>query len=393
MIGKYSIGKVVISSDDDLFPSFVKNAYLDKIIPLCLCQESGDPLKLYIALRHDNHVVARYPGTGHLHNPKCDHYDAPEHLTGFGHVNGSAIVEDNASGDICLKFGFPMSIGAARLAPTALTNDNPILKITGTKLSIRGLLHFLWDKAQLTHWHPAMFGKRNWYIVRREILNAAHSCTVKSQALYSSIFLPENFAIDKIDDIKARAQSVLGPCISSPEKIMIMIGEVKEIRPAHYGHKLVILHSADRSVNLDYDEWRRFEKRFAVELALWMNADSGHLIFAGSFSITKQGLMRFYEMTIMPVTDEWLPYDDREEFELLRKAVSSKRRFVKGLRYNLDRDKPIASITLRDTGQTVTAVHLSKSRPNPEYDSALQDLMAMPGVNHIVWTPGLSLPD
>lgn len=393
MIGKYAIGDNLVSSEDSRFAAIIEDAYQDKIIPICLCEDSDEPLKLYIAYRHNQYILARYPDTGHLHNPKCDHYEAPDHLTGYGHVNGSAIIEDNASGDVTLKFGFPMSIGAARNAPTALTNDKPVLKITGTKLTIRGLLHFLWDKSQLTHWHPKMFGKRNWFIVRREILNMAQLCKVKDHSLYSSIFVPESFSSDKADEIKSRAVSVLGPCLSSQDQIMILIGEVKEIKKAHYGHKLVILHSADRSVNLDYDEWRRFEKRFASELMLWSDDDNGHMIFAGSFSMSKEGVMRFYEMTVMPVNEQWLPYEDKEELDLLRKAVSTKRRFVKGLRYNLDRDKPIASITLRDTGQLVTAVHLGKSRPDPEYDASLKELMDMPGVNHIVWTPGQNLPD
>jgi hypothetical protein len=318
MIGKYAIGDHHISSEDSNFSEFIEAAYDDKIIPICLCQDSHEPLKLYIAYRHNQHILARYPDTGHLHNPKCDHYEAPDHLTGYGHVNGSAIIEDNSSGDITLKFGFPMSIGAPRSAPTALTNDKPVLKVTGTKLTIRGLLHFLWDKSHLTHWHPAMYGKRNWFIARREILNAALSCKVKDNSLYSSLFLPENFALSQADQIKARALSVLGPSLSSPDKIMILVGEVKEIKKSHYGHKLLILHSADRSVNFDYDEWRRFEKRFAAELMLWA--------------------------------------DD-------------------------------------DTGKIVTAVHLGKSRPNPEYDASLKELMVMPGVNHIVWMPGQNLPD
>ena len=40
------------------------------------------------------------------------------------------------------------------------------------------------------------------------------------------------------------------------------------------------------------------------------------------------------------------------------KAVAEKRRFVKGLRVNLDTDTPIASLVLKDTGEEASAIHI-----------------------------------
>ena len=93
----------------------------------------------------------------------------------MGQVRGAAIIDDEASGETSLKLGFPLSRGSARLAPAALTNDKPTVKSSGQKLSMRGLLHVLWDRAELTHWHPKMAGKRSWFVVRRALLEAAGS--------------------------------------------------------------------------------------------------------------------------------------------------------------------------------------------------------------------------
>src|SRR3546814_4053272 len=62
--------------------------------------------------------------------------------------------------------------------------------------SMRGMLHFLWDRAQLTHWHPRMAGKRNWYIVRRQLLNAALGCKVRGDPLAQRLFVPETFRLE-----------------------------------------------------------------------------------------------------------------------------------------------------------------------------------------------------
>src|SRR3546814_3324666 len=128
---------------------------------------------------------------------RSDHYEAPDHLTGLGQVLGSAIVDDIDNGVTTLKFGFPLSKGPARAAPASFTNDKPDVKATGQRLTMRGLLHFLWDRAQLTHWHPRMAGKRNWYIVRRQLLNAALGCKVCGDSLAPRLFIPETFRLDR----------------------------------------------------------------------------------------------------------------------------------------------------------------------------------------------------
>jgi hypothetical protein len=61
---------------------------------------------------------------------------------------------------------------------------------------------------------------------------------------------------------------------------------------------------------MDEDMARRFHKRFAVEEELWRSDDhEGHLVIAGSFSIGRSGLPQLIEITLMPVTREWLPYE------------------------------------------------------------------------------------
>ena len=67
-----------------------------------------------------------------------------------------------------------------------------------------------------------------------------------------------------------------------------------------------------------------------------------------------------------------------------------KRRFVKGLRVNLDADTPIASLVLKDTGEEASAIHIH-DRDN-EVAEPLEALLAGQGVAHLLWKEGEPLP-
>lgn len=389
---RYRIFDQDVTSDDPGFADLLERAHDQRARPHCLCRDDAD-LPLYISARQGGLVLARWPGTGLLHAPGCDHYEAPDLLTGKGQVLGSAIVEDEDSGEVTLKFGFPLARGAARAAPSALTNDKPAITSRGQRLSMRGLLHFLWDRGELSHWHPKMAGKRNWYIVRRAILNAALPCKTRGDSLARRLFVPETFQSTHKDDILGRRRSELAPAYASRDAIMIVVGEITAIKPARYGEAMALKHLADWPFMMDEDMARRFHRRFAVEEQLWQaEGAAGHLVMAASFAVNAAGLPQLFEVSVLPMTPQWMPYETLDERALIEKAVAEDRRFVKGLRFNLDLDKPIASLTLVDTGPQATAVYLARNLPDPSYDEAMAVLHQTAGVRHVVWRPGDKLP-
>jgi len=389
---RYLIQDEEVAADGEAFEALVAQAYAAKARPACLCRRDVK-LPLYIARRQDHYVMARWPGTGPRHAPGCDHYETPDFLTGLGQVKGSAVVEDGESGETELKFAFPLAKGPARAAPSAFTNDKPSVKANGMRLTMRGLLHYLWDRAELTHWHPKMAGKRNWFVVRRALINASLGCKARGESLSRVLFVPETFQLDRKDEIAGRRQSELAAAHASPDAIMVVVGEVKAIEPARFGEKITVKHLPDWPFLMDEEMARRFHKRFAVEEELWRSDDGeGHLVMAASFSIGQSGLPQLYEIAVMPVTQSWMPYETLDERKLVEKASEERRRFVKGMRVNLGLEQPIASIALTDIGPEATAVHLARNLPDPANDEALATLMRTPGVHHVTWRPGDGLP-
>ena len=387
----YRIGALVISPDHPAYAAHLERAYAEKLRPLCQCRPDV-ALPFYIARRSGALFVARMPGTGTLHDPECDHFEAPGDLSGLGSVDGRAVKENEDGTATMLSLGFPLKRGPARAAPDALTSDKPSLKSTGQKLSMRGLLHVLWDRAQLTRWHPRMAGRRDWWIVRRELLKAADGCVAKGDNLARRMFVPEPWRERDKDAIAARQHETLAQVRLSHDTMMIVVGEVKTITPSPRGERIQLRHLGTFGLSMDPEMTKRFYKRFENELALWQaDADHGHLIIAANFSMNAAGLPEICDVALMPVSAEWLPYESMVERQLLRQAVEDQRHFVKALRVDLPRERPIASLLLTDSVPPC-AMHVHCATGDDEHDAARALVMTVPGVTHAEWTPGSPLP-
>lgn len=140
-------------------------AHADRVRPACLCRPGGGEREMYIArLGADPYVVKRMPDTGMVHAPDCPSYLPPESLSGLGQVLGAAIQESADTGITALRLGLRMG-KADRNAPTATgggDGSSDSVSTDGTRLTLRAVLHYLWQEAGLATWSPGMTGKRNW---------------------------------------------------------------------------------------------------------------------------------------------------------------------------------------------------------------------------------------
>ena len=120
--------------------------------------------------------------------------------------------------------------------------------------------------------------------------------------------------------------------------------------PARYGFKAVVKHVPDQAFALDEQLYRRLGRCFDSELALWASADNVHMVVIATFGVSDAGIPTIAEMSLMPVTQQWLPVEDAFERQLIERLVAEGRAFIKGLRYNLRRDRCLATATLTDMG-------------------------------------------
>ncbi|MBQ0933643.1 DUF1173 domain-containing protein [Ideonella sp. 4Y16] len=334
------------------FAQAIAEAHATHRRPRCLCRPQG--VEMYVARLaglDEGYIVKRMPDTGSHHAPDCPSYEPPAEFSGLGQVLGSAITEDPATGETVLKLDFPLTRmpGRSIMPPAGGASDS--VSSSGTKLSLRGLLHYLWDQAELTRWHPGFAGKRSWATVRRKLVQAALHTSTRGHSLGSRLYLPEPFSVDERDAITARRlaqwqQAAANP--AQPQNLMLLIGEVKEIMPARYGFKAVVKHMPDQAFAIDEQLYRRLGQRFEPELALWGASDDIHMVMIATFGVSHAGVPAIQELCLMPVTSQWLPFTDGFEKQLLDRLVGENRSFVKCLHYNLGGSDRIASAVLTD---------------------------------------------
>ena len=378
-----------LRADDPRLAAALQSAYANKERPACMCLQPGVPM--YIAHANDDYIVKRMPNSGSRHHPDCGSFEPPAELSGLGEVNGSAIQEDTESGITTLKLDFTLAKAGKRAEPAAAGAAPDSVRTDGSKLTLRGVLHYLWDQAELNRWLPAMAGKRTWYVVRSRLLEASTNTLAKGDALDSMLYIPETFSVDRKDEILGRRLEKLrrlAEPAKGPRKLMLMVAEVKHIEPSRYGHKFVLKHLPDMPLMLAEDLHKRIVKRFEADLALWDVDEATHLVMIGTFGFDGAGNACAEEVSLIVTTANWIPIENRSDLQLVDALTHAGRRFTKGLRYNMAADRPLATAVLSDTTPRAVALYVVPPNARPEYKAALDELIESSELASWDWRAG-----
>jgi hypothetical protein len=369
---------------DERWASALARAYAERIRPACLCRPS-DPPAMYIAATKTGHVIKRMPNTGPQHDPRCEHYEAPAELSGLGQVVGSAIREDPDRDTTTLAFDFALTKGTRRAPADTEAVEHDSVRADGKKLTLRATLHYLLDQARLTRWVPQMEGKRSWAVVRRELIAAAANKVAKGQDLNDLLFIPEPFRLEDKDAIAARRAAKLARLNAASASRMLLVGELKDVESARFGHHLIVKHLPDFRLRVSDDLQKRLLKHFKYQIAMdnELRALAGaHLLVIGTFSQPMQGIYDLEEACLVNVTSSFLPFESMQEAQLLQALVG--RRFTKALRYNLPSQAPMATAILHDS-ERPTALYLVAPGAPEAVAQAITDLAASSPLEGWIW--------
>lgn len=378
-----------VRTDYPELQALLQQSYTKKERPGCLCVTP--PAPLYIAKVGGKFVLKRMPNSGAAHSPICDSYEPPAELSGLGQVLGTAIKENPDDGSTALQLDFSLTKTAGKAAPVPGDVEHESVKGDTNKLTLRSALHYLWEEGELNKWVPRMAGKRNYYVVRKCLLEAAENKLAKGAALGSLLYIPEKFNLDDKDGIKLRRKALLSRIAGGKgtRKLMIAIGEVKEFGDSRYGKKMVLYHAADFGFNMKDELYTRVEKVFGNELSMTINNEDeqreNHLIAICTFSVDDAGFAHVEELTFMPVDLNWIPFENILDKTLLESLYAQGRRFVKGLRYNMKKSKPLASVVLSETAGGPTAMYIVKPGASEEYTDALGKIIGDSELQSWVW--------
>lgn len=387
---RFEIAGAVMEENDPAFSAALDRAYRDRMRPLCLCRQPGVPM--YIARIGDQLVIKRMPLTGGNHDPSCDSYEPPLELSGLGALMGGAIRLDAATGMAALRLDFSLSRTGSRAPPTAGAAESGSVKSEARRLSLRGLLHFLWNEAGLTKWTAVWIGKRHWWNMRWHLMEAARTMAVKGGPLSDVLLVPEPFrAANKaaIEERRAAAMSAIQPQKTGPRQLMVLVGEVKEFQPGRGGHRLIVKHMPGFPLLLDDKTWQRVERRFETELALWAANDASHLMAIATFGLNAAGVAIVEEIALMIVGENWIPYESAHEQRLVEALAKVREQSIKGLRYTLPAEQPIVAALLMQHQPRPLALYVVPSNADDAYGEALEEMIAArPEFDSWVWRTG-----
>lgn len=387
MTHRLRIGGVDVAVDGEPPEKLLAEAYARHEHPTCLCCPEG--VAMYIARLGDRHILKRMPGTGPQHGVDCGSYEPPSGLSGLAAVEGNAIVENIADGTTALKLGFSLSkLANSAASAGAESREAGEARSDGARLSLKATLHFLWDRAGFNRWQPAMAGRRNWAVLRKFLLDAATLSTAKGRPLAHSLYIPEMFDAKREDAIVRRRSELLSHAIQSDanrRSLAILIGEVKEIVPAHIGARLVVKHAPRFPFMLAEDVERRVKKTFANELALWNANAELHLVAIATFGISPAGVTTVEAIALMAVTENWIPVETGYEAMLVERLTKAGAGFVKSLRFNLPATQPMASLVMTQAGGRSTALYLVPADADAAYRRKLDELIGDSGMSAWVW--------
>ncbi len=383
---KFTIdGRVIEESSPDL-RAFLPQAHEQRLRPMCMCKEPSVPM--YVAKVEDQYLIKRMPLSGRDHEPSCPSYEPPYELSGLGPLIGNAIQID-ANGKADLKLDFSLTKRGPRAAPNAPaeTSEHGI-RSEPKKLSLRAMLHYLWEAGELTEWRSTWAGRRGWGRVRASLLNAAAQMTARGATLGEMLFVPEVFHPEDKDGIAARRTAALKGVQATgagPRKLMLIVAEVKEFSAAREGQRIVVRHMPF-PLMIEESAWRRLAARYETELELWRSNEAFHLIVIATFGVSAAGIAAVEEVALMVVNEHWLPFEDINELRLMERLSHLKRKSVKGLRFNLPRDAPIVSVTLPEQKPAPVAMFIVPAGAGEEFEQALSEMIeARPEITPWVW--------
>jgi hypothetical protein len=374
---RYRIGGEFLDDQGRDFQAVLAAAYEAKSRPLCLCRPEGVPM--YIARIGDQHVIKRMPLSGHEHRPDCGSYDPAHDLSGLRPLIGGAIQIDPRDGTATLRADFALTKTGPRTAASSPSDTKAdTVRNETRKLSLKALLHYLWQEGGLTEWTAHWADKRHWWHVRSHLIEAAKTMTIKGGGLNEHLFVPEPFRSEDKAVIEQRRAAALAPlrATASPRRLMVLIGEVKEFAQARNGRRLIVKHMPGFPLMLEDRAWRRLQARFETEFGLWGADENAHLIAVATFGLSAAVLANVEEIALMAVTENWIPVESGYEAQLVQRLARLRQKSVKELRFNLPADQPTAVATLPEARPLPMALYLVPPDADEAYDAALSEMIA-----------------
>jgi len=366
--------------------------------PRCMCVPGG--IELYISKR-STFVLARMPGTGGQHHPSCHDYEPAPGTSGRGALIDDAIVQRTPD-SIDVFVNFPLSRCSAKAIPRGEASAATEVRAPKHRMSLQALLHTLYEDARFNRWYPAMEGARNQAVLCKYLSEAATRIFLKNEPLGNRLYVPEPFNADQKSEIAQRRRDKLAFLNASEQggrfPFGIVIGEFKNAEVASAGVKVWIKHMPDAPLFMDAKPWGKVERVYQSVLEA-RDADvprKPRILIAAVIYARRENVYRIERLTMMLVSDRYIPLEGTYELPLLDKLCRERRSFSKPLKYDSANGAAFANFLLfdvRDDNGRDLPLHVISAFADDAQREAKQRAMAEAGQGAWVWHTDQAMPD
>ncbi|MDQ0765623.1 DUF1173 family protein [Streptomyces canus] len=311
----------------------------------CLCQTPA--LRLVIRCsRAGRYHLAGWPGEGELHDPSCSFYKLASELTGRDAYSAEAIHEGDDG--VAIRFSAALARKLSAPEPAKASTEQRDSRARRT-VGLLGLLHWLWEEAQLTAWHPR-WRRRTWWVSHARLSEQIAGCSINHEELAEALYVvppfrkeyarrnAAAFEIFRISRLKRRGDT---------QRRGLILGEIRDIRPTQYGIRYVLAHHRGAlfaTKALDKRLRRSYRPAFS-ENAIEHGARRIGLFLV---ELSPRGNIRVVDMAAMLVSRLYIPADSSHEIVMANALADSGRAYVKPVRYD-GNDAVFPDFVLTDT--------------------------------------------
>lgn len=374
-----------MAADDSGLQEALSRAYQSPGRPRCLCVPGG--VEMYVA-RHDRFVIRRMPDTGHRHHPGCPSFEPEAGESGLGELLGQAVIEVEP-GRVELRVGFAWERRTGQSVARGTPQEATEVAQPRRRMSLRALMHFLFERAGFNRWSPAMEGKRSQGVLHKYLMEAAGEVLVQGAALGERLYVPEAFSEQRKAEAAQRRRARLA--ILHPHDgrwpLALVLGEFKTCEDTALGSRIWIRHMPDAPLLVSRSVWARAE-RVHAPLFEARDADTGlgvRIVMAALIRARREQTYEVESLSLMLASEQWIPVEGVHELPLVQALVAQGRRFVKPLRYDARSAAGFANALLLDAGPAVVPVHLLSPFMTPAERHAKEQAIAAVGGGAWVW--------
>lgn len=335
----------------EIWQNLLKRAYNVSLVSCC-CPSRGDRL-LSVKHRAGKYHLARFPGTGASHANECRFY-APSPESSGMQCYAKGVIEEGDDAQLRIRLARGFQILPAREETVIQPEAAPVPGVRKPAMTLLGLLHLLWQEARVNVWYPAMEGKRNLFVVARALSKAAARINAGRVSIDDVLLVParkESPAAKTNEEKSAHA-------LERSQRLLIVTPLARFDQEKHGGEAGVERLPLSwpfgmPGIFLQDGQWGRLHQQFRKEISAWMRG--GQVIVIAQVEI-HPGKHRPYgkaiDIALMPVSDQWIPFDSTYEALIELKLRDEGRAFEKPLRFEAEDDCVFPDFWLLDTGET-----------------------------------------